>query len=160
MNHINHLYILTMHANLDFFLYDCPDLHNIPNSRSQSPVNHPILLLSPSLRLSNMLFRRETIIRLYILNMKFNLDLFHYDCYNLHETQEIPMELLYSLCSSHTPVFYWDFHDLLEFLQNSIPSGYYNTCAKIAPVKTLIQDFLLTYNLLIPLSHINCRSFT
>ena len=28
----------------------------------------------------------------------------------------------------------------MEFLQSSIPSGYYNTCAKIALVKTLIQD--------------------
>ena len=78
-----------------------------------------------------MLFRRETIIHLYILNMKFNLDLFLYDCYNLHETQEIPMELPLQLTYSRL---------LLEFLQNSIPSGYYNTCSKIAPVKTLIQD--------------------
>jgi len=28
----------------------------------------------------------------------------------------------------------------MEFLQSSIPSGYYNTCGKIALVKTFIQD--------------------
>ena len=59
--------------------------------------------------------------------MKFNLDLFLYDCYNLHETQEIPMELLYSSAAHILPSFtgisttYWNFYRTQYLLATTTP---------------------------------------
>ena len=112
---------------MEYFLYNCPNLHKaqritqvILNSRPQPPVNHPILLLTVSFQ---CFFQKVDIktgnLGLYTLNMKSNPDLFLSDTYDLHENREGAMELLHSLCSSHSPVFYWDFYDLLDFLHRS-----------------------------------------
>ena len=128
---------------LSFFLYAQP----------RPPDNHPILLLTTVFHLTipeSKIKVLDHINHPTILTMYAKMEFFLYDCPDLHKPREGTMELLHSLCSSHTPIIFWDFNNYWTFYSAQHIQG-----TSTSVQKSVIPDPLTGLQLVDPTSTVD-----